>query len=415
LVDEVEVTEQKPTESGQDDLPTLEPKRVPGHSHDGTPKIYKLLAPAISVITGESGAGKSMFAMWLAWNFINPPCGHKECRRGHVFSNIIVARREPDGTWNDRAHPERYHYVESWAEFFTKLSEVLLKDPDAPCLLVVDESALPNVFSAYSWTSEAAQILRATGTLKRKWNLHILVIALRHSLILKSIREMGEEGGILDIKFMKDRWAVEKYGSHLLDEGYDPREIVIISRPELEEPEAFTFTFAEQLAKPPEMAKPGDYVYATLAQATWGLGKHPYTEKGTWSWQQFIAIQSGVWPDKIPKLMYDFWHGNPNKLLASASSSVPEQEMPTSSSAPKQEVSVPEAPDVVAPRPANERMLVVETPRISTQKGGIVREVERLLIERGRDTNLSQIGRECGVSQQFVTQVKKRLIEEGKI
>ena len=372
-----------------------------GHSEGGMPKTFKLFPCAISIVTGESGSGKSMFSMWSAWNFMHPPCGHATCG-GHVFSNVVVAQLQPDGTWDDRKHPDRYHYCEAWSEFFARLSEVLVKDPTAHCMLVIDEAA--NSLSAYDWQSETAQILRATGTLKRKWGeLHIMILSMRQSLILKSIREMGEEGGLLDMKFMKDTWAVERYGGFLLNQAYDRKEIVVLSRPELEEPEAFTFTFSEQLAKPTLLCKPGDYAYATLAQATWGLGLHPHTEKGRWSWQQFIAIQSGIWPDQIPRLMYDYWHGDPSK--------VSKVEVP--------EVDINGPGEDFKPESREEKLAKVaeSAQRASTQKGGVVREVERLLLERGSGANLSQIAREVSppVTQQFVSQTRKRLSAEGKL
>jgi len=357
---------------------------------DGVERIFKFLPCAISLITGESGSGKSFFAMWCAWQFIRGG--------GHVFSNVVVAQLQPDGKWDDTKHPERYHFVQSWSEFFTRLSEVMLKEPAGRALLIIDEAA--SSLSAYEWQGESAKLMRSSATLKRKWlDLHVMVITMRHSLVLKALRETGEEGGLKDITFYKDTWAIEKWGGHLLDQPYDRKEIVVISRDELQEPEAYTFTVAEQLALPTELAKPGDYSYATLGQSTWGLGSHPHAEKGRWSWQHFIAIQSGIWPDRIPQLVYDYWHSDPNKRLI-----VP--------------VPAVKSTEVVGFESREEKLAKLAQPakHATTQKGGVVREVERLLIERGYDTNLSAIAREVSppVTQQFVSQTRKRLRAEGK-
>lgn len=349
-------------------------------SADGVPRIFRFLPCAISMVTGESGAGKSFMAMWCAWKFLEAG--------GHVFSNVVIGQLQADGHWDDTRRPTRYHYAESWAEFFGGLSEVLMEEKEARCLLIIDEAATS--LSAYDWRSETAGILRGTGTLKRKWGqLHIMVIAMRDSLILKAAREKGEEGGLLDMRFLKDRWAVERYGGFLLGQAYSQQEIVVIDRGELAEHEAYTFTFADQLARPLEMCKPGDYAFASYAQASWGLGKHPHTPKGRWSWRQFLAIQSGIWPDRIPRLMYDFWHKDPTQVHKLSGVDIPEVEA--------------------------EKLQVDEGESTSTQKGGIVREVERVLLERGRDTNMSQIGRELGVSQPFVSMTRKRLIKEGRL
>jgi hypothetical protein len=275
-------------------------------SKDGLPRIFHFLPCALSIVTGESGGGKSFFAMWCAWHFIKAG--------GHVFSNVVIAQLQPNGKWDDKKRPARCHLVESWAEFFRRLSEVLLKEPTARILLIIDEAA--SSLSAYDWQSETAKILRSSVTLKRKWGeAHIMIISMQNSLILKAIRETGEEGGLLDIKFLKNKWAIERHGSHFLARGHDYREIVVVQRVELEEPEAYTLSVAEQLAKPVELCSPGDFAYATLGQSTWGLGVHPHTEEGKWSWQQFLAIQSGIWPDAIPQLMYAYWHQDPATVI----------------------------------------------------------------------------------------------------
>lgn len=350
----------------------------------GLPKIFNFLPCALSIVTGESGSGKSFFSMWCTWKFIEAG--------GHVFSNVVVAQLQPDGKWDDKKRPERYYLVESWAEFFTRESEVLAKDPGARCMLIIDEAA--SSLSSYDWQSETAKILRSSVTLKRKWGeLHIMVISMQHSLILKAIRETGEEGGLLDIKFLKNKWAIERHGGHLLALAHDHKEIVVVVRVELEEPEAYTVSVAEQLARPTELCKPGDYAYATLGQSAWGLGQHPYTEKGRWSWQHFIAIQSGIWPDAIPALMYAFWHGDPTRIVKGEP-----------------------VPDVLTDQVAPEfKLKPVELAQNTSTQHDVKPEVERLLLERGRDANLSQIAREAGCTQPFVSQVKKEMVEEGRL
>lgn len=353
------------------------------YSKDGMPKIFKFLSCALSVVTGESGNGKSFFAMWCAWRFIEAG--------GYVFSNVVVAQKRPDGTWDDKKRPERYYLVESWAEFFTRLGEVLVKWPTARCLLIIDEAA--SSLSSYDWQSETAKILRSSVTLKRKWGeLHVMVISMQNSLILKAIRETGEEGGLLDIKFLKNKWAIERYGEHLLALAHEHREIVVVDRVELEEPEAYTLSVAEQLAKPVELCQPGDYAYATLAQSTWGLGLHSYTEKGRWSWLHFLSIQSGIWPDAIPGLIYAFWHGDPSRIVKGE---------------PVPDVSADQIAPEPKPRPVEQHA--------TTTQHDVKPEVERLLLERGRDANLSQIAREVGCTQPFVSQTKKEMMEGGKL
>jgi len=396
-------------EPGQDSALTLEPKPVPGHSHDGVPKIFKFLPCALSMITGESGSGKSALAMALAYWFMNPPCGHKKCR-GHVFSNVVVAQLQPDGTWDESKHPPNYHYIENWARFFYELSETLLREPDARALLIIDESATS--LSAYSWQTESAMLARSLTTLKRKLgNLHIMVIAMQNSLILRALRLEGQEGGLLDIRFYKNKWAIEKWGGDLLDQGYDYKEIFIVDRPELEQPEALTFSFTPQICKTPSMCKPGDYCYSTLAQATWGLGRHPHSKDGRWNYMEMIALLSGVWETRIPELLYRYWHEDPATVTKAVSrEGTPELPAPSVTS------TTVDAPEEGMPETPEQTPQFAEAPvRVSTKKGGAIRQVEQLLLERGREANLSQIARECGVSQPFVSEVKKKMITQGRL
>lgn len=364
-------------------------------------KVFRFVPCALSIITGPSGSGKSMFAAWLMAAFLDAG--------GHVFSNVTVAQLQPDGKWDDTKRPERFHFVESWADFFHQLSEAMMDNPEGRALLIIDEAAAGKM-AAKNWQDEAVQIAVGAGTLKRKWlGLHICFITMTRSLIAKKLRETHEEGGILDMTFMKDPWAIERWAQDLRDAGYLSQEIVVVSREELEEPEAFTFTFADQIARPLDICKPGDYAYHTLGQASWGTGRHPHAEKGKWNWAEFLEIQSGVWPDYIPRIMYDYWHKNPDGIVSLARRAkqmgVRYEEL-----AEREPVSLPEPSleDVDAEEDEDDD----SGPKMQKD---VAQEIERLLLERGRETNLSQIAREVGCTQPNVSQIKKRLIKEGRL
>jgi hypothetical protein len=377
-------------------MPTLFPEQNEKPIIRRVPKIRRLLPIGISVISGPSGGGKSMLASAFAWRWLRARSVDGK-RHGHVLANYVVELVLPDGSVDDTKRPERFHLVQGWSECFCVASEILMADPKADLLVQVDEAA--SSFSSRSWQSDVAAILSSSITLKRKWRMHLQFITMNKSLLLRVLRETGETGGLLDWEFSKELYQIQRYGGHLLARGYSPKEIfVVIGR--TEEPRAFAFTFQKGLAIPRSEAKAGDYIYDTMSQSVWSTGPHPTAPKGEWQWSQFLAVQSGIAGDKIPSMMYRYWHdpGGPRKLLIERGIIPPDAHEPK----PTPEANAPVVPvEVSSAEPSAEEKRV--------------RRVEELLLARGANTNQSAIAREVGCSQPFVSETLKRLRKEGRL
>jgi len=264
-------------------------------------KVFKLLdSGTIALITGEKGfsvfGGKTHFAMYLAWEFLKAG--------GYVFSNVIVGQLQKDGSWDTNKLPERYVLVTSLSETLEQWATILNRDKNARALLIVDEAATS--LSNKKHATEFSFVITSMSTLNRKWNLAVLFCAVRGSLVLRAIREAGkekdEDSGLLDIRFHKDAAIIEKYAPDLLDAGYIPKEIVVVMWTGLVD--AFTVGIADQIARPRETCKPGDWAYDTKAPADFSLGT---VGKKKFNWLAFVQSASKIWSDYAPQKMVEFF------------------------------------------------------------------------------------------------------------
>ena len=189
--------------------------------------ILNLWQPgSIWLITGERGVGavggKTHLAMWLTDAYLEEGDANKHT---FVYSNVIVSKRQEDETWL-KVTPDDvrgYNFTTSFYTFFLKLSENLITKPGSKHVLILDEAAV--FVGALSFTSVLAQNLTALATLVRKFDLTLVIIAVRAELIIKKLRETQE--GLLDGRMFKDAWAIRKWAPHLLAAGYSPKEIAL--------------------------------------------------------------------------------------------------------------------------------------------------------------------------------------------
>lgn len=255
------------------------------------------------VLTGNKGSGKSHLAMVLAAKQI--------LDGGYVLSNIICVARE--GGELIEKYPERYHKVRSFAQYFYVLSEILQKDRTASVLLILDEAALSMGYLDY--ISNIAKSAVQFSTLTRKLGTAVILIAVRTEILLKKMRS---EEGFMDVRLAKEAFLVQRFAGDILRQGYDMREIVLVSWPAYGiENEPVLVSVAPMLAKPPELCGEGEPYFDTMASADFGMGVHPVTGEH-FMLPELLYVIGGVPSHLTPDILYRFMHEDPKPLIEEA-------------------------------------------------------------------------------------------------
>ena len=288
--------------------------------------IQSLLQPGtIWLITGERGigrtdtggrvqgvGGKTHLAMWLSDAFLEEGNANNDT---FVYSNVIVAEKLPSGAWIKTERVRGYNFITSFYDFFLRLSENMMTKPDSKHVLILDEAVV--FVGALSFTSVLSQNLTALATLVRKFDLTLIIIAVRAELIIKKLRETQE--GLLDGRMFKDSWAIRRWAPHLLTAGYSPKEIVVIQLWDAQ-PDAFTVDISERLARPmhegiekpigntPVCCPPGTFAYDTKAAASFQMGWNPYRRE-KFDFKKIVAVVSEVLSVDAAKTLNDYLRG----------------------------------------------------------------------------------------------------------
>src|SRR5881628_1890477 len=96
---------------------------------------------------------------------------------------------------------------------FFRVSEILIKDPNARFLVLMDEAGAK--FGATSWAATLSIVLRQSLTLVRKFNLVLMFAAVSEDMLLKALRE---DPALVSVKMYKGGFMLNKYVPELLDD-----------------------------------------------------------------------------------------------------------------------------------------------------------------------------------------------------
>jgi hypothetical protein len=334
----------------------------------------------IILVTGDRGGGKTHLTMVLADFFLH--------QGGHVLSNVISYQKSTGTKWDDKeGYPPNYLKVTTLAQIFLKLSEIWHVNPEARVLIILDEAAVS--LDAMSFQQFLAREIVKVATLIRKFSAALILISIRPELVLKKLRS---EEGLLDVRIAKEPYLMRKYAGDLLHDKYDPKQIALIEWSEM----GIDFLpiivpMTRRLALSREYCETNGYYFDTLGAASFDSGKHPVTGKD-FQFRELVAVLGAKPSNLYPTLLYRFMHEDPAALIAASiagrSDGVLEEQYGED--------------NIGGPEHGSAGNLSMHKKR----------HLVELLRDYGTRTN-ADLARECGVSREYVRQVRNECRTKG--
>lgn len=259
-----------------------------------------LFKPNVILATGKPGAGKTHAMMVL--------CAFVLLNGGHVISNVRLQKWDKEKRRPFLAEYPNYYFARTLTGIMLAISEILYKDRSNKIFVYLDEGQ--NALDSLSFAGGLARNFKKFMSLIRKFNCSLGISTPRAAFLLKALRE--EEAGLLSVQLLKDPADIMRHGQDLLEQGYKPREILIVHWPsEGIHYKSAIVQIAPILAIPAAVAKDtGQVHFDTGGIASLTPGEHPLTKQPV-NFEMMLAQLDDYISYDYPQYLYQFFHSRP--------------------------------------------------------------------------------------------------------